>query len=48
VELLTSPDPARTAAALRNGEIDAMWGGPLLVMLTHASDPAGDSVCCWM
>ena len=45
VELLTSPDPARTAAALRNGEIDAMWGGPLRVMLTHASDPAADSVC---
>ena len=45
VELLSSPDPARTAAALRNGEIDAMWGGPLRVMLTHASDPAADSVC---
>ena len=45
VELMSSPDPARTAAALRNGEIDAMWGGPLRVMLTHASDPAADSVC---
>jgi len=45
VELLSSPDPARTAAALRNGEVDAMWGGPLRVMLTHASDPAADSVC---
>jgi NitT/TauT family transport system substrate-binding protein len=45
VELLLSPDPARTAAALRNGEIDAMWGGPLRVMLTHANDPAADSVC---
>ena len=30
---------------LRNGEIDAMWGGPLRVMLTHATDPAADSVC---
>ena len=45
VELLLSPDPARTAAALRSGEIDAMWGGPLRVMLTHAQDPAADSVC---
>ena len=45
VELLTSPDPARTAAALRSGDIDAMWGGPLRVMLTHAQNPAADSVC---
>ena len=45
VELLLSPDPARTAAALRNGEIDVMWGGPLRVTLTHAADPAADSVC---
>ena len=41
VELLSSPDPARTAAALRNGEIDAMWGGPLRVMLTHAVGSRG-------
>ncbi len=45
VTLLSSPDPARTVAALRNDEIDAMWGGPLRVMLTHAQDPAADSVC---
>jgi NitT/TauT family transport system substrate-binding protein len=45
VELVHSPDPARTAAALRRGEIDAMWGGPLRVLLTHAQDPAADSVC---
>ncbi|HEY7578584.1 MAG TPA: ABC transporter substrate-binding protein [Acetobacteraceae bacterium] len=45
VELVPSPDPARTAAALRRGEIDAMWGGPLRVLLTHAQDPAADSVC---
>ena len=45
VELLLSPDPARTAAALRSGEIDVMWGGPLRVLLTHAQDPAADSVC---
>ena len=45
VELLPSPEPAATASALRAGEIDAMWGGPLRVMLTHAADPAADSVC---
>lgn len=45
VELVSSADPARTAAALRNGDIDVMWGGPLRVMLTHARDPAADSVC---
>jgi NitT/TauT family transport system substrate-binding protein len=45
VTLLPSPDPARTAAALRSGEVDVMWGGPLRVMLTHAQDPAADSVC---
>ena len=45
VTLLTSPDPARTAAALHGGEIDAMWGGPLRVMLTHAQNPAADTVC---
>ncbi len=45
VELLTSADPAKTAAALRAGEIDAMWGGPLRVLTTHAQDPAAESVC---
>jgi len=45
VELVQSADPARTAAALRGGEIDVMWGGPLRVMLTHAEDPNADSVC---
>lgn len=45
VTLVSSPDPARTATALRNGEIDVMWGGPLRVILTHAQDPAADVVC---
>jgi NitT/TauT family transport system substrate-binding protein len=45
VTLLPSPDPAHTAAALQRGEIDAMWGGPLRVLLTHARDPAADTVC---
>ena len=45
VELVRSPDPASTAAALRRGEIDVMWGGPLRVLTTHAQDPASDTVC---
>jgi NitT/TauT family transport system substrate-binding protein len=45
VELRDSPDPARTAADLRAGRIDVMWGGPLRVLLTHAADPASDLVC---
>jgi NitT/TauT family transport system substrate-binding protein len=45
VTLVASPDPARTSAALRDGEIDVMWGGPLRVMLTHAQDSNADSVC---
>jgi NitT/TauT family transport system substrate-binding protein len=45
VTLLPSSDPARTAAALRAGDIDVMWGGPLRVLLTHARDQASDTVC---
>jgi NitT/TauT family transport system substrate-binding protein len=45
VQLRNSPDPSRTAADLRAGRIDVMWGGPLRVLLTHAADPASDLVC---
>jgi NitT/TauT family transport system substrate-binding protein len=45
VELVHSPDPASTATALRRGQIDVMWGGPLRVLLTHATDPEADTVC---
>jgi NitT/TauT family transport system substrate-binding protein len=45
VRLRESPDPARTAADLRSGLVDVMWGGPLRVILTHAADPASDVVC---
>jgi len=45
VQLRNSPDPARTAADLRAGRIDVMWGGPLRVLLTHAADPTSDVVC---
>jgi NitT/TauT family transport system substrate-binding protein len=45
VTLLPSSGPARTAAALRAGEVDVMWGGPLRVLLTHAQDPTSATVC---
>jgi NitT/TauT family transport system substrate-binding protein len=45
VRLRESPDPSGTAADLRAGRIDVMWGGPLRVILTHAADPASDIVC---
>src|SRR6202012_4904818 len=35
----------RTAAALRSGAVEGMWGGPLRVMLTHDADPSSDGVC---
>jgi NitT/TauT family transport system substrate-binding protein len=45
VSLLSSSDPARTAAALHAGDVDVMWGGPLRVLLTHAQNPASGTVC---
>ena len=45
VTLRPSPDPASTAADLLAGKVDAMWGGPLRVLLTHAADSAADTVC---
>ena len=45
VTLRESADPERTAADLRAGSIDVMWGGPLRVLLTHQADPASDVIC---
>ncbi len=45
VDIRLSSDPNRTAAALRAGEVEVMWGGPLRVLLTHDADPASDVVC---
>jgi NitT/TauT family transport system substrate-binding protein len=45
VQFRLSSDPNRTAAALRSGEVEVMWGGPLRVLLTHDADPASDVVC---
>lgn len=45
VELRPSPDPASAARALRAGEVDVMWGGPLRVMMVRDAEPASDLVC---
>lgn len=45
VEFRLSSDPDRTAAALRSGDIEVMWGGPLRVLLAHDADPASEVVC---
>jgi len=38
-------NPGAATADLIAGRIDAMWGGPLRVLLTHDADPASDIVC---
>lgn len=45
VDLRPSPDPLAAARALRAGEVDAMWGGPLRVMISRDADPSSDLVC---
>lgn len=45
VELRPSPDPLAAARALRAGEVDVMWGGPLRVMIARDTDPTSDVVC---
>ena len=45
VVLKPSPSPEAAAKALRAGEVDVMWGGPLRVMIVHDRDPAADLVC---
>jgi NitT/TauT family transport system substrate-binding protein len=45
VELVASPSPPMTVKALRAGEIDVMWGGPLRVMMTRDAEPGSDLVC---
>ena len=45
VTLQDSPDPAAAARALRAGDADVMWGGPLRVLLARDADPASDLVC---
>lgn len=45
VTLKPSVDPAAAARALRAGEVDVMWGGPLRVMIVHDNEPGADLVC---
>jgi NitT/TauT family transport system substrate-binding protein len=45
VDFRLSSDPNHTAAALRAGDVEVMWGGPLRVLLTHDTDPTSDVVC---
>jgi len=45
VALKPSPSPPAAARALRAGEVDVMWGGPLRVMMVHDQEPGADLVC---
>lgn len=45
VTLKPSPEPAATVRALKFGEVDVMWGGPLRVMIAHDTDSDDDLVC---
>jgi NitT/TauT family transport system substrate-binding protein len=45
VVLKPSPSPPTAAKALRSGEVDVMWGGPLRVMMVHDQEPGADLVC---
>jgi NitT/TauT family transport system substrate-binding protein len=45
VELVPSPSPPAAVKALRSGEVDVMWGGPLRVMMTRDTEPNSDLVC---
>ena len=45
VVLKPSPSPEAAAKALRAGEVDVMWGGPLRVMILQDREPGADLVC---
>jgi NitT/TauT family transport system substrate-binding protein len=45
VILKPSPSPEAAAKALRGGEVDVMWGGPLRVMIVQDREPGSDLVC---
>ncbi len=45
VILKPSPSPEAAAKALRAGEVDVMWGGPLRVMIVQDREPGADLVC---
>lgn len=45
VVLVPSPSPPAAVKALRAGEVDVMWGGPLRVMMLRDTEPQSDLVC---
>lgn len=45
VVLKPSPSPEAAAKALRAGDVDVMWGGPLRVMMVQDREPGADLVC---
>jgi len=45
VVLKPSPSPPDAVRALRAGEVDVMWGGPLRVMTLYDTEPGADLVC---
>jgi NitT/TauT family transport system substrate-binding protein len=45
VVLKPSSSPEAASKALRAGEVDVMWGGPLRVMIVHDREPSADLVC---
>ena len=45
VDLRPSSDPVAAGKALRAGEVDVMWGGPLRVMMARDAEPGSDLVC---
>jgi NitT/TauT family transport system substrate-binding protein len=45
VVLVPSPSPPHAVKALRDGEVDVMWGGPLRVMMTRDAEPDSDLIC---
>ena len=45
VVLKPSPSPPDAVRALRAGEVDVMWGGPLRVMMLQDTEPGADLVC---
>jgi NitT/TauT family transport system substrate-binding protein len=45
VVLKPSPSPEAAATALRSGDVDVMWGGPLRVMMVQDREPGADLVC---
>ena len=44
VEIVSSPEPARTATGLLDGTADVAWGGPMRVLLTYDRDPGCELV----